>query len=188
MSPERLDRLIKGDEREFSILVDEYAPMVYRLVYGYFSLREEAEDVTQEVFLSVFQSLSSFKGKARFSTWLYRLTIHKCQEHWRYKKRKKRTVQLLSIFSQKDKMDESIPSLEKDPSAVLQNKELHQQIDHTLKQLPFKQLTAFTLHAIQGLSYEEVAQIMGKSVSSVESLIFRARRMLREKLQEVRNE
>lgn len=176
MNPESqlVELLKKGDELAFRKLVEEYQDKVYNTCLGFVKNEEEADDLSQEVFVEVFSSVHSFRGDSRLSTWIYRIAVTKSLESLRSKKRKKRFAVLKSLFSAVNNSPVQIPNFEH-PGVIAENKERSLILFRAIDKLPDNQKTAFTLHKVEGLSYEEVGKIMGKTVSSVESLMHRAR-------------
>ena len=98
-----IEQLKQGDEAAFKTIVDTWQNMVYNTAVGIVQNAEDAEDITQEVFVQVYQSISSFKGDSKFSTWLYRITITKSLDHERRKKRKKRFAFVKSLFGEENR-------------------------------------------------------------------------------------
>ena len=181
--PELVEQLQRGDESAFRKLVDDYEAMVYNTVVGIVQNEEDADDVTQEVFIQVYQSISSFKGESKLSTWLYRIAVTKALDHEKRKKRKKRFAFLESLFG--NAKEEIIhPADFHHPGIVLENKEKAGELFSALKQLPDNQRTAFTLHKLEGLSYLEIAAVMELTLSAVESLMGRAKTNLRKILKD----
>ena len=88
--PELIEQLQQGDESAFKKLVDEWQDMVYNTALGIVQNADDADDITQEVFIQMYQSISSFKGESKISTWLYRITVSKSLDHEKRKNRKKR--------------------------------------------------------------------------------------------------
>lgn len=179
-NPEDLIELKNGNQLAFSKLIDRYSSMVFNLTFNLVKNQEEVEDLTQEIFTTVFLSMHQFNGDSKLSTWIYRITVNKCKEHIRSKSRKKRFGFLTTL----DKA-EGGTKLHADfnhPGIKLENKELSVILFSAINQLPEKQRIAFTMHKIEGIPYEEIAGAMKTSLSSVESLIFRARKNLKELL------
>lgn len=140
---------------------------------------EEAQDMAQEVFIHVYQNIGKFNGDSKLSTWIYRITTNKCLEEIRRKSRKKRSAQLSDIS------DEMIQNQAPDfhhPGVALEDKERATILFEAIGKLPDPQRVAFTLSKIEQLSYEEISKVMEKSISSVESLLFRAKKNLRKLL------
>ena len=179
--PELIVQLQQGNESAFKKLVDEYQDLVYNTALGIVQNADDADDITQEVFIQVYQSVSSFKGDSRISTWLYRITVSKVLDHEKKRKRKKRFGFVQSLFSSQD--EELVHAVEFDhPGVQLEKKEKAAELFVALKQLPEKQRIAFTLHKLEGQSQQEVAEIMNTSLNAVESLMGRARVNLKKEL------
>jgi RNA polymerase sigma factor (sigma-70 family) len=181
--PELIIQLQQGNESAFRKLVDDYEGMVYNTVIGIVQNEEDADDVTQEVFIQVYQSIHSFKGESKLSTWLYRIAVTKALDHEKRKKRKKRFAFLESLFG--NAKEEIIhPADFHHPGIVLENKEKAGELFSALQQLPGNQRTAFTLHKLEGLSHQEIAAVMEITLSAVESLMGRAKSNLKKILQD----
>lgn len=180
--PELIVQLQQGDESAFKKLVDEWQDMVYNTALSIIQNADDADDVTQEVFIQVYQSVSSFKGDSKFSTWLYRLTVNRALDHEKKKKTKKRFAFVQSLFGNEVAAEEVQPAEFNHPGVQLEKKERAAELFNALKRIPDKQRAAFTLHKLEGLSYQEVAEIMNTSLYSVESLIARAKTNLRKVL------
>lgn len=178
-----VEQLKKGDEIAFKTIVDTWQNMVYNTALGIVQNAEDAEDIAQETFLQVYQSVGSFKGESKFSTWLYRITVAKALDHERRKKRKKRFAFVKSIFGQDSEVVVHPPDFHH-PGVTLDKKEDAAVLFKAIGSLPENQKVAFTLHKVDGLSYQEVSEVMNTSVSAVESLMHRAKTNLRKKLEE----
>lgn len=141
--------------------------------------QEEAKDMAQEVFIHVYQNISKFKGDSLLSTWIYRIAVNKCLEEIRRRGRQKRSAHLEDIS------DSSIQNQAADffhPGVALEDQERAKVLFTAIEQLPDQQQVAFTLAKVEQLSYEEISKVMEKSVSSVESLIHRAKQNLKKLL------
>ena len=179
--PELIGQLQQGDESAFKRLVDEWQDMVYNTALGIVQNADDADDITQEVFIQVYQSVSSFKGESKFSTWLYRITLSKALDHEKKMKRKKRFAFVQSLFGNEAE-EQYHPAEFNHPGVQLEKKERAGELFNALKQIPDKQRIAFTLHKLEGQSYNEVAEIMNTSLYAVESLMARAKTNLKKVL------
>lgn len=177
-----IERLKKGDEAAFKEIVESSQGLVYNTALGIVQNPEDAEDVAQEVFVQLYESIKSFKGESKLSTWLYRITVSKAMDHLRKKKRKKRFAYVQSLFGVNDELIHDPPDFVH-PGVNLDNKEKAKELFKAIDQLPAKQKIAFTLNRIEGLSYQEISEIMKLTVASVESLLHRARKNLRKNLE-----
>lgn len=178
-----VEQLKKGDEAAFKTIVETWQNMVYNTALGIVQNAEDAEDIAQEVFVQVYQSISSFKGESKFSTWLYRITVTKSLDHERRKKRKKRFAFVRSLVGDQDEVVVNPPDFNH-PGVVLDNKENATVLFRAIGELPESQRIAFTLNKVEGLSYQEVSEVMKTTVSSVESLMHRAKNNLKKKLED----
>ena len=161
-------------------IVEKYQDRVYNTCLGFLKNEEEAQDLAQEVFINIFQHLARFKGDASLSTWIYRIAVYKCLEQIRKSRRLKRQGNILEMDSKTDKIISTNPFYH--PGVELENKERATILFGAIDQLAEPQKIAFTLHKVEGLSYEEISKIMEKSLSSIESLMHRAKMNLRTKL------
>ena len=180
--PELIAQLQQGDEGAFKKLVDEWQDMVYNTALGIVQHADDADDVTQEVFIQVYRSVSSFKGDSKLSTWLYRITLAKALDHEKKKKRKKRFGFMQSLLGN-TKEEQLHPVEFNHPGVEMEKKERAAELFNALKQIPEKQRIAFTLHKLEGQSYREVAEIMNTTLYAVESLMGRAKANLKKALE-----
>jgi RNA polymerase sigma-70 factor (ECF subfamily) len=178
-----VERLKAGDESAFRDLVETKQGMVYNTVLGLVQQAEDAEDVTQEVFIKVFESIHQFKGESAFSTWLYRISVTTALEFLRRKKRKKRFAFITSLFGEKDGEELGIPDFVH-PGVQMDNREKSAILMRAVNKLHENQRIAFSLNKVEGLSYQEVAEVMRLTVSAVESLLHRARQNLKRALED----
>lgn len=177
-----IERLKTGDEAAFKEMVETSQGLVYNTALGIVQSPEDAEDVAQEVFVQAYESIRSFKGESKLSTWLYRITVSKAMDHLRKKKRKKRFAFVQSLFGPNEELIHDPPDFVH-PGVSLDNKEKAKELFKAIDMLPGKQKIAFTLNRIEGLSYQEISEIMKLTVASVESLLHRARKNLRKNLE-----
>ncbi len=171
---EIVSELKQGNIQVFNYVVDLYSAMVYSVCFNLVGNKEEAEDITQEVFISIWLSIDFFKGESQLKTWIYRIAMNKSNELIRRKNRKKRSGKMIPIE------DESLPltSTEQTPLEELEYKELELAFKKNLMKLPENQQIAFMLNRFEGLNYKEIATEMKTSHSAVESLLFRAKKKL----------
>lgn len=171
-----------GNEQAFKELVELHKDKIVNACYGFLQNREDAEDMAQEVFVDAYQSIHRFRSEARLSTWLYRIAVNKSLNLVKKNKRKKWIGSLQTIFQseqqEKDVEDVRTP----DPQADLELAERRKILWHAIETLAENQKIAFTLSKFEGLSYREIAEIMGTTVSAVESLLNRAKSNLQKKL------
>lgn len=177
-----VEQLKRGDEAAFKQIVDSYQNMVYNTCLSIVKSEEDAEDLAQEVFVQVYQSIGSFKGESKLSTWLYRIATTKSLDHERKKKRKKRFGFVKSIFGDDAQVEVNPPDFNH-PGVVLDKKENAAILLKAVDKLPENQKIAFILNKMEGLSYQEISEIMQTTVSAIESLLHRAKNNLRKILE-----
>lgn len=173
-------RLQAQEESAFRELVQDHQRQVYNTCLGMIQSEEEAEDLAQEVFIEAFRSVDKFRADAQLSTWLYRIAVNKSLELIRRKKRKKRWAFFQAERGEAVELEASSNFVH--PGVELENQERAQILFWAIARLSDKQRTAFTLNKIEGLSYQEVADVMEMTMASVEGLIFRARKSLQKLL------
>jgi RNA polymerase sigma factor (sigma-70 family) len=179
-----IEELKAGKQAAYSQLLDDYQQKVFGTCISFVPNREDAEDIAQEVFLEVFKSISNFKGDSKLSTWIYRIATNKSLEFIRKKNTKKRFAFMQSIMGNEIPLDKTSYFTEFDhPGILLENKEKSATIFKAIHTLPESQRVIFTLAKIDGKSYQEIVEITGKSLSSVESILFRAKKGLQGKLE-----
>lgn len=173
-----ITRLKQGDFSAFEELLRQSGDQVFNTALSFVQNRHDAEDISQEVFIEVYQSIRRFNEQSKLSTWIYRIAVSKSLEFLRRKKAKKRLGFVQGLFGKEHTLNKSDDSIFYHPGVQLENKERTAILFQAVGQLPENQRTAFLLNKVEGLSYAEVAEIMKLSLSSVESLMVRARRNL----------
>lgn len=179
---EDIRALKNGDRGAFEALLEAYQHVVFNVVLNIVQHQQDAEDITQEVFISIFNNIGQFRGEAKLSTWMYRIAVSKALEWERKKKARKAINYFKNLIGIDDAQIENKEFCH--PGIALQNKENAILLFQALKKIPEKQMIAFLLVKSEGLSYQEVAAIMGKTAKSVEGLMQRAKENLRKQLQE----
>ena len=167
---------------DFKSLVDNYQEKVRNTCFRFVNNRDDADDIAQEVFIQVYDSLSHFRNESQLSTWIYRIAVNKSLDFIRKKKRKKRFAQLTSLFNNEDEGEEIYLPTEGNPQKDLEDKERKQILDWAINQLPDNQKIAITLSKYEGFSNKEIAEIMSLSLSAIEALIHRAKQNLHKEL------
>jgi RNA polymerase sigma-70 factor (ECF subfamily) len=178
-----IHRIVAKDATAFRILVERYQSSVLNVCYRILSDQQDAEDVTQDVFVIVYRKAKSFRGESGLSTWLHRIAVNLSLNRLR----KRKWDPLFGILTPSEAKLEEITDMmeapEQDrPDRQLEASERGRILTEVLNTLPDKQRVAIILHKIEGLSHQEIAEILQISLSSVESLIHRAKRNLQKKL------
>ncbi len=182
MENELITNLKQGSETAFRDIVNIYKSKVVNTCFGFVNNSADADDLAQEVFVEVFQSIHQFNQESSLSTWIYRISVNKSLDHLRKINRKKRWAQLIRLTTQSNEINDSLVMYEQTPESTFEDKERLKIVLHAIGKLPQNQKTAFTLHKYEDLSYKEISEIMHTSVSSVESLIHRAKKNLKKML------
>jgi len=179
--------LKQGDEEAFRVLIRRYQSKLFSVAYGIVLNKEESLEIVQEVFLKIFQKISTFREEARLSTWLYCITINQCL-NWRKKWRRK--FGLHHHFPARDDAADKpeMGSDEDSPETLYEKKELGKIFRKCLRELPEKARTVFVLKEVEGLSYEEIARILKIKQGTVSSRLFYARKRLKGLIQKYENE
>ncbi len=188
--PNRDGRLVRKlkerDERAFREMVEEYGDRVVSLTYRMLGNREEAEDLSQEVFITIFKSIESFRGDSKFSTWLYRVTANHCKNRIKYLARRhdrdraelNERVEVASAGGSSVGAPRPAPR----PDAQLEGAQLEQVLQQAIADLEEEQRILVVLRDVEDLSYEEICAITELPEGTVKSRLHRARMALRKKL------
>jgi RNA polymerase sigma-70 factor (ECF subfamily) len=187
-----IERLRAHDERAFNELVDAYQHRVFRLVYRMLGRREEAEDMTQEVFVQVFKAVGQFRGDAKLSTWVYRITTNLCRNRVKYLLRRHDGTQ-----DEFDTRGERAPasnargvtfSAVARPDQMVEGYQVEKVVQRCLSELEPEFCEVLVLRDIEDLTYEEIGEIVGVADGTVKSRIHRARAALKAKVERVLGE
>ena len=166
----------------FKTVVTTYQDQVLNTCYRFLFNREDAEDVAQEVFLEIHRSAPTFRGDSKLSTWIYRVAVSKSLNYLRHKKRKKRFAPVKSLMGLEEEGKQLPDPDAHAPDHSLESMERMTVLQNAIAKLPENQKVAFTLSKCEGFGNKEIANIMGTSLSSVDSLIHRAKKKLRDRL------
>lgn len=177
-----------GNQAAFKEMFDRYSPLVYNVAHRMLQSKQDAEDVTQEVFFQAYKSLQSFRAESQISTWLYRIAVNRSLNH----RRNRKPGRWLSLDSSSDEesagLVNALESTEENALHGLEKREKERLVQDAINALPDQQRIATLLYRYEGLSYEEIARIMDVSVASVESRLHRAKRTLAEKLMPMKSD
>jgi len=170
-----VERAQSGDKRAFELLVIKYQRKVERLLSRIIRDHAEIEDVSQEAFIKAYRALGNFRGDSAFYTWLYRIAINTAKNYLISQGRRAPTsthydAEEAEVFEEASALRDIAT-----PDSVLMSKQIGEIVNRTIDALPDELRTAITLREIEGLSYEEIAQIMDCPIGTVRSRIFRAR-------------
>ncbi len=176
-----IERCTAGDEIACADLVAAHQRMVYGLAFNLLGDRDEALDVSQEVFLRVFRTLSHFRGQSALRTWIYRIVINQVRNRQRWWRRRHRS-ELVSLDEHLRHFGDVESKGEVLPDRLLASKETAARILGALDRLPFDQRTALVLREVDGLKYEDIAFSLDVAVGTVKSRLTRARQSLRAEL------
>lgn len=176
-----IERCTAGDEVACADLVAAHQRMVYGLAFNLLGDRDEALDVSQEVFLRVFRTLSRFRGRSALRTWIYRIVINQVRNRQRWWRRRHRS-DLISLDEHLRNCGDLESKRDVLPDRLLASKETATRIWESLDRLPFDQRTALILREVDGLKYEEIAYSLEIAVGTVKSRLTRARQALRAEL------
>lgn len=180
-----IQRCAAGDETACAELVAEHERMVFQLAFHLLGDRDEALDLSQEVFLRVFRTIHSFRGQSALRTWIYRIVINQARNRQRWWRRRHRgdQVSLDQHLLEHGDVGQA-GDAESSPHRALARKELASRLWQALNALPFDQRTVVVLREIDGLSYDEIAFSLGVAIGTVKSRLTRARTTLRHDLRE----
>ncbi len=171
-----------GEEQAFEVLIERHQKRVFRLLMRMLGSREEAEDVTQETFLSLHRHGRRFRGEARFSTFVYRVAanaaLNRRRSLGRARTRKKK-------YAERQEAGEHLPYAPRDPEDATLGKQLSEHVRDALQTLSPSLRMPVVLYDIEGLAYGEIAEILGVAEGTIKSRIHRARRALRDELRGV---
>ena len=181
-------RARKGDQAAIEDLVQRYQQKAYAIAYHFTDGNvQDAEDFIQEAFLRAFQNLENFRGDSSFYTWFYRILVNVCLDG----RRRRNRWHKIFLPWQRESADKGLsPEERPDPEAherslkIIREKELSRDVRESLKLLPEKQRLAFQLKALNGMSIQEVARVMGTAEGTVKSHLFRATQFLRERFKD----
>ena len=177
-----VQRAQRGDLRAFDLLVLKYQGRISALVSRYISDPGEVEDVTQEAFIKAYRALERFRGDSAFYTWLYRIAANAAKNHLVAKGRRPRSDASIEDAEAFDEFGLSSDS--GSPEAIAMGDELVRVVDTAMQALPEELRAALTLRELEGLSYDDIAEVLGCPVGTVRSRIFRAREAIDERVRE----
>lgn len=171
-----------ADHPSLKEIYDSYSGLVYNLALNYVQNGEDAEEITQDVFLKVHRQMDTFRGDSKLKTWLYKITVNQCLDHLKARKRKKRFGFRIPLFSPgAEDSGIEVPAFDH-PGIQLEDKEALEGLFKQINSLPERQKTVLLLKAVEDLSVKEISEVMDLSEKAVESLLSRSRASLKKKL------
>ena len=177
-----VERAQRGDTQAFGMLVEKYQRKLGRLLSRLIRDPAEVEDVVQESFIKAYRALPNFRGDSAFYTWLYRIGINTAKNYLVAMGRRPQVTTEIEIEDAENFEDGNELRTMDTPETELMSKEIARTVNDTVAALPEELRTAITLREIEGLSYEEIATLMGCPIGTVRSRIFRARETIAQKL------
>ena len=173
-------RSLQQDQEAFGRLIDRHATTIVNLAYRMVGNRAEAEDLAQETFLSAFKSLSTFRADAKFSTWLYRIATNKCKDWLRVKS----PGQGLKDVAVDEALDVHVAE-DRTPERLLSQQQVALELEQAIQRLPPLYREAFVLKHVEGLSYEEMQEILGVNGDTLKMRVYKGRVQLSRELAEL---
>ena len=176
-------RTQNGEREAFSELVRRYHLRIHNTIYGLVGERDDADDLSQEAFLKAYRSLPSFRGRSQFFTWIYRIAVN-CALDWMKAQGRRRDVPLEADLPAPVESLDGVFRQPEAPDVRVRRRELQNALEQALAALAPVYRSALVLRELDGLTYEEIAQILGCSVGTVKSRLFRARVQMQDLLRE----
>ena len=183
---ELLKKCQSGDREAFNILVETYQRQVINLAYGMLSNSEDATDAAQEVFIKVYRNIDNFEGKSSLATWIYRITSNVCKDFLR---KRTRTLQAVSIYEGSEDDDDrpmEIKDSSPTPQEHIEMTETQREVRKALDELPEEYKSVIVMYDLEGLSYDEISNVLQCPVGTIKSRLNRARKALKKNLSEKR--
>lgn len=177
-----VERVQRGDKQAFGLLVSKYQRKLVRLLSRLVRDPAEVEDVAQETFIKAYRALPGFRGESAFYTWLYRIGINAAKNYLAARGRRTPTTSEFDSEEAEGFDDGEQLRDNNSPERILMSKQIAETVNAAMERLPEDLRSAITLREIDGMSYEEIAQIMDCPIGTVRSRIFRAREAIAEKL------
>jgi RNA polymerase sigma-70 factor (ECF subfamily) len=172
--------ILKGDTDAFVELVDKYKDKIFRYCFKMLKDHQEAEDLTQETFIRVYNNLDRYSNEYKFSTWIYKIATNLCID--RLRKQRLNTVSIDQPISEDEDLTISLPDWTNNPENLHITKDLEDRVSETIMELPDKYRAAIVLRHLQQLSYEEISAVLELPVNTVKTRIYRGREVLRGRL------
>ena len=179
---ELIEGIIQHDRNAIRTLVGNYKNKVIKTAFYFTHNMEDAEELSQDIFMEIIGSIKRFRKTSSLSTWIYRMTVNKSLNHLKKNRRQKLFSSVEDFFHKRSTSAERIPDELSTTTTRLEDRERRELLNRSILSLPDNQRIAFTLSKYEGLSYQEIAEIMNLSISSIESLLHRAKLNLQKRL------
>lgn len=179
---ELVDRAKNGDLKAFDLLVLKYQRRVFRLISRVIKNNSEVEDVAQECFIKAFRAIHQFRGDSAFYTWLYRIAVNTAKNYLFSKGKRPIALSELKKSEDSDSFDMLDAVSNENPEGNMAGLQIAEAVNKAVKKLPDELSTAVVLREMDGLSYEEIAEVMNCPIGTVRSRIFRAREAIAQEL------
>lgn len=176
-----------GDPNAFGLLVEKYQNRLYRLILRIIKNQSVVEDLVQESLIKAYRSIASFRGDSAFYTWLYKIGLNTARNYLYDKKHKLQVDSSIAIEDAENFSTAIDIHHAETPETELINKQIAKTVNNAIAALPTELQTAITLREIEGLSYEQISNIMGCPIGTTRSRIFRARNIIADKLKPLLN-
>ena len=175
-----IEEVLAGNVEAFSTIIEKYQNMVFRYVYSKFFNYDEALDITQDIFIMVIEALSSFRRESKFSTWLYSIMVNFCKNY--QKKSRRYNVVSINLVKGEDEFDLQIPDERENPEKFVVDKDSLRIVKEEINNLPDDYREILLMRDIEGLSYNEISEILNIKLSNVKVRIHRGREFLKNRL------
>jgi RNA polymerase sigma factor (sigma-70 family) len=172
-----INKILVGNKKAFQSFIEEYQRLVSHIVFRMVSNRADREDICQDVFLKVYQNLGGFKFESKLSTWIAKIAYNTCISYL-----EKKRVPLFDDLSSENKSMESISDCSIRPDELTEGREISSLLQKEIEKMPVHFRTILTLYHLDQMSYNQIGQTMGLPQGTVKSYLFRARKLLRDKL------
>ncbi len=174
-----IKKILKGDHESFEVIIESYKKLVYHIVFRMIYNNADREDICQDVFIKVYQNLSTFQFRSKFSTWISRIAYNTCLNHLA-----KRSPQLMDdIIKSETNWDDMLKS-DISPLKIVEKRDQKYRLEKEIAKLPIRYRTLLSLYHLDGLTYQEIGDVMDLPEGTIKSYLFRARKYLKSLLQE----
>lgn len=174
-----IKKILKGDHESFEVIIESYKKLVYHIVFRMIYNDADREDICQDVFIKVYQNLSTFQFRSKFSTWISRIAYNTCLNHLA-----KRSPQLMDdIIKSETNWDDMLKS-DISPLKIVEKRDQKYRLEKEIAKLPVRYRTLLSLYHLDGLTYQEIGDVMDLPEGTIKSYLFRARKYLKSLLQE----